>query len=576
MKQLIAILALAVAVLLLSACAEGGDTREAIPADGTYAVLEIPSLAYLWDGVDQVIGELRQQSPELAEEIIAYFRDALEELRKTTGLTPGINSIEDIQASGIDATLPISVVLSGVLDPTKTFIIPLQDPLRFPNWLEEVGAGGESEVVEEYRGVEIYKGEDGSYSAFEDGVLILGDRRSFIRDCLDARHGEGERFFDQEVFALLSDKLSLHQLACYIDTPAIMKRLQPFLGLHPLGELFGERAGEIGPLAGGLRVSPDGILLTGLEYTADAPKETVETAPPIPAEALLFAELPIPASDRQLFMESARYYLNDMGNDPDLRAVIDTIGAENLLTFLSQLGSNSFIYLLDNGELPQFTLAIDLLDSTALREIFDSTYLPLINDALTELFRTIRLVREENGEQLTYRLQVDGMARLNLSPAFVFTKDHLLVTTNTAAIEQIEQLQQNTAGGIEENPDYQLFKKLLPSHRLSAMFSLDKVVEILSVTPGVELPAVVRIVASRYPMLGMGTGTEENLRCSSVLLASRNYHPGASLDRTEVHGRVAWWVWLYGGIGLGTLVVFFVLFLLLRRLIRHRRSVNGD
>jgi len=571
MKRLIAVLALMVAVLLFSACAEGGDTRQAIPADGAYAVLEIPSLAYLWDGADQVIGELRQQSPELAEEIIAYFYDALEELRKSTGLTPGINSIADIQASGIDADLPISVVLSGVLDPTKAFIIPLQDPIRFPNWLEEVGAGGESEVVEEYAGVEINKGEDGSYSAFEDGVLILGDRRGFIRNCIDALHGDGERFFDQEIFSELSEKLARHQLACYIDTPAIMRKLGPFLGLHPLGGLFGERLSEIGPLAGGLRISPDGVLLSGLEYKEDA-IEPASSALPIPAEALLFAELPIPADDRPLFLKSARYYLDDLRSDLELRGIIETVGGENLLTLLSQLGPRSFCYLLDNGELPQFTLAIDLLDSTALREIFDFTYLPLINDALAELFRTIRLVREEDGERLTYRLQVDGMAQLNLSPAFVFTDGYLLITTNTAAAGQMKQLQLNSDGGIEENLDYQLFKKLLPSHRLSAMFSLDKMVETLSVTPGVELPEVVRIVAARYPLLGVGAGTDENLRYASALLASQDYHPDASLDRTEVHPGIAWWVWLFGGIGLGGLVALFLLFLLVRHLIRKRKQ----
>ncbi|MCD4733543.1 hypothetical protein K8R78_04830, partial [bacterium] len=211
-------------------------------------------------------------------------------------------------------------------------------------------------------------------------------------------------------------------------------------------------------------------------------------------------------------------------------------------------------------------------DSTALREIFDSTYLPLINAALTELFNTIRLVREENGEQLSYRLQVDGMARLNLSPAFVFTDGYLLITTSTAAAEQIEQLQQNPSGGIEGNPDYQLFRELLPDRRLSTMFSLDKMVSTLSITPGVELPAVAGIVAARYPLLGMGSGTDEKLRYSSVLLASRDYHPGASLDRTEVHRGIAWWVWLYGGIGLAALVVLFLLFLLVRHLIRKRKQ----
>ncbi len=561
-----------ITVLLAAGCAINPvDTLQAVP-DDSQVVLVTPSIQNLWDGLDQLLGELHAVDPALTEELLLYLDDLLALLPEPERARE-IESLQEVHDTGIDVTrtttlsLSYSMGLDG-LHASYLLGVPIHDPLRLRGFIREIlgpdfRRGEEVEIHLEHS---LKETQSGLFMHYSDGLLLISDRLETLRSGIDARVHAEERFFTDEDQLELGRRMADCQLCLHVAPGRFANLARPVISGLGLPALLADYLERTRGLALGLRIRPEGLSLRGGALLDGG----LEVAPPCsPAnspESLLYAELPLPGGKLGAVLEWVELtFFGDGREEPtDL----------GLREFGESLVRGLRFNLYDAGSFPAGYIAVELVDPERSLEAYEAAVRPRIVKLLDLYLSRAALLRSEGEGEVVDVFAIEALDRIKQYPALAFLEDDLVFTSQLADLTRIAGLL-----GPDHQPalpeDFSLIdEKLLDiptedgcARRPLLYCSVDRLTELLAATPLIKVHPLVRSLSDHYQLGGAVLLTEDDFIGSELLLCTRGHHPEASLPVTEVDTPWPWWLWL----SIGALVCLPALVLLIVHLIRRRR-----
>ncbi len=557
MRRLFIPLLTACLFLGLAGCAtEGGDPTEAVPT-GVFQVVYVPSVAGLWDGAENLVNELRAVAPNLADEVVGRIGELVKEMFDTE--EPPADSLQGLWDLGIDVDKPLCIALGGIPEPQPVVIISLQDPETFSDFFYKTLGVEKPEPVENYAKAEI-RVVSGVYSTETGGLFIAGESLSLVKSCLDALGDPEKRFFASESVSPLAERFQNDTVSVIVDMSSIRGFLALALTQAPqVPAAVKDMLTKVQSAGLGLRIQPEGVTFSALACGEFTKSDEPETKLPVPRDSLAFL-----GGDKGLVPLEEKEGISGMligllSQFPEASQFIAAVGEENLTSLIQSVGGGFFLFLTDTGMIPGFTLGLTLDDPALFKLIYDSKLRPLMAAAIEgEMGGDVSLERRTDGDVELDELAVAGPISLPVKPALAFYDGYLILTSDSGIVSQVRDVDLGRAEGITSNSDYKLLEGQLPGYRLLGFASADKLVKLLAMTPGLELPEAVQILADHYALVSGGVTLDGGVAEAVLLVSTRAYSPDGEVTRSEIARGLPWWLWLVIGLGAAIVVILVV------------------
>jgi len=556
MRRFITPLLTACLILGLAGCAaEGGDPTEAVPT-GVFQVVYVPSVAGLWDGAESLVNELRGAAPKLADEAVGRIQDLVREVFDTE--EPPADSLQGLWDLGIDVDKPLCIALGGLPMPQPVVLVSLHDPDAFSDFYYSSIQEEKPEPIENYAEAEIRLSR-GIYSAQTGGLFIASESFPLLKSCLDALVDPEKRFFASESVRPLIEHYQDATACVLIDLSSIRGFLTLALTQAPaqVPEMVRDWLTKVQSVGLGLKVQPEGLRFSAVacgDFTGvDEPK----TELPVPRDCLAFIggdKGQVPLEEKQGI---AGMLVGILSMFPQSSEFIATVGEENLVSLVQSIGGGSFLFLTDAGWMPGVTFGLKLDDPALFKLIYDEKLRPLLKSALEAEMGAV-LDRRTEGDVDLDELTLGGPISIPLKPALAFYDGYLVLTTDSGMVGKIRDVDLGRAEGISSNEDYRLIESQLPGYRLVGFASVDKLVKLLAMTPGLELPEAVQILGDHYALVSVGVALDGGVAEAVLLVSTRAYLPDGAVPQTEITRGLPWWLWLVIGLGAAIIIVLVV------------------
>jgi len=262
----------------------------------------------------------------------------------------------------------------------------------------------------------------------------------------------------------------------------------------------------------------------------------------------------VPVSEKEGI---AGILVNALKMIPESAEFVAAVGEENLVSLVQSIGAGSFLFLTDAGWMPGVTFGLKLDDPALFKLIYDSKLRPLLKSVL-EAEGDVALERRTEGDVELDELTLGGPISIPLKPALAFYDGYLVLTTDSGMVAKIRDVDLGRAEGISSNSDYKLIEGQLPGYRLVGFASVDKLVKLLAMTPGLELPEAVQILGDHYTLVSVGVALEGGVAEAVFLISTRAYSAEGAVPQTEITRGLPWWLWLVIGLGAAVIVVLVV------------------
>ena len=543
-------------LLGLAGCAtEGGDPTEAVPT-GVFQVVYVPSVAGLWDGAESLVNELRGVAPNLADEVVGRIGELVKEMFDTE--EPPADSLQGLWDLGVDVDKPFCIALGGFPEPQPVVLISLHDPDSFYDFFYENLGEEKPEPVENYADAEIRLAK-GVYSTEIGGLFIAGESLSLVKSCLDALGDPEKRFFASESVSPLAERFQGSTVSVIVDMSSIRGFLALALTQAPgVPAAVKDMLTKVQSAGLGLRIQPEGVTFSALACGEFTKSDEPETELPVPRDSLAFL-----GGDKGLIPLEEKEGLSGMligllSQFPESAQFIAAVGEENLTSLIQSIGGGFFLFLTDTGMIPGFTLGLTLDDPALFRLIYDSKLRPLLVSALEDEVGGAMLEHRTDGDVELDELTVSGPISMPVKPALAFYDGYLILTTDSGMVAKVRDVDLGRAEGISSNSDYKLIEGQLPGYRLLGFASADKLIELLAMTPGLELPEAVQILGDHYALVSGGVTLDGGVAEAVLLVSTRAYSPDGEIPRTEITRGLPWWLWLVIGLGAAVVVILVV------------------
>jgi hypothetical protein len=556
MRRLFIPLLTACLFLGLAGCGtEGGDPTEAVPT-GVFQVVYVPSVAGLWDGAESLVNELRGVAPNLADEVVGRIGELVKEVFDTE--EPPADSLQGLWDLGVDVDKPLCIALGGIPEPQPVVIISLQDPDTFSDFFFKTLGVEKSEPVENYADAEI-RLTKGVYSTEIGGLFIAGESLSLVKSCLDALGDPEKRFFASESVSPLAERFQNDTVSVIVDMSSIRGFLALALTQAPeVPATVKDMLTKVQSAGLGLRIQPEGVTFSALACGDFTKSDEPETKLPVPRDSLAFI-----GGDKGLIPLEEKEGLSGMllgllSQFPESSQFIAAVGEENLKSLIQSIGGGFFLFLTDTGSIPGFTLGLTLDDPALFKLIYDSKLRPLLAGALAGELDGATLEHRTDGDVELDELTVSGPVSLPVKPALAFYDGYFILTSDSGLVSRVRDVDLGRAEGIYSNEDYKLIEGQLPGYRLLGFASADKLIKLLAMTPGLEIPEAAQILADHYALVSGGVTLDGGVAEAVLLVSTRAYAPDGAVTRTEIARGLPWWLWLVIGLGAAIVVILVV------------------
>ncbi|HUT97821.1 MAG TPA: hypothetical protein VM054_01940 [bacterium] len=556
MRRLLIPLLTACLFLGLAGCAsEGGDPTEAVPT-GVFQVVYVPDLAGLWDGAESLINELRGVAPNLADEVVGRIEELVREMFDSE--EPPADSLQGLWDLGIDVDKPFCIALGGFPEPQPVVLVSLNDPASFSDFYYSSIKEEKPEPIENYAEAEI-RLSNGVYSAETGGLFIASESLPLVKSCLDALGDPEKRFFAGDGVRPLAEHYGDYSACVLIDLSSIRGFLA--LALTQAPEVPGvvrDWLTKVQSVGLGLKIQPEGLRFSAVACGDFTDSNEPENKLPVPRDCLAFIggdEGLVPLEEKEGI---AGMLVHALDMIPESAEFIAAVGEENLVSLIQSVGGGSFLFLTDAGWMPGVTFGLKLDDPALFKLIYDSKLRPLLVSALEGEMEAVSLERRTEGDVELDELTVGGPISMPLKPALAFYDGYLILTSDSGMVGKIRDVDLGRAEGVYSNEDYRLVEGQLPGYRLVSFVSVDKLVKLLAMTPGLELPEVVQILGDHYALVSAGVALDRGVAEAVLLVSTRAYLPDGAVPRTEITRGLPWWLWLVIGLGAAIIIVLVV------------------
>ncbi|MCX7022025.1 MAG: hypothetical protein NTW26_07105, partial [bacterium] len=556
MRRLIISLLTACLFLGLAGCsAEGGDPTEAVPT-GVFQVAYITSVAGLWDGAESLVKELRGVAPNLADEAVKRIEDLVRDVFDAEN--PPVDSLQGLWDLGIDVDKPLCIAMGGFPEPQSVFLVSIHDPDAFSDFFYKTMGVDKPETVEKYADAEI-RLSNGLYTTQIGGLFIASESMPLVKSCMDALGDPEKRFFNSESVLPLIERYQDATACVLIDMSSVRGFLTMALTQAPqIPAVVKEWLNKVQSVGLGLEVQPEGLRFSAVAYGDFAGVEEPETKLPVPRDCLAF----IGGDQGQVPLEEkegiAGMLVGLLSQFPESAGFIAAVGEENLVSLIQSVGGGSFLFLTDAGWMPGVTFGLKLDDPALFKLIYDEKLRPLLASVLEGEMGGASLERRTEGDVVLDELTLGGPIALPFKPALAFYDGYLVVTTDSGMVAKIRDVDLGRGEGVYTNEDYKLVEGQLPGYRVIGFISADKLIKLLSMTPGLELPEAVQILGDHYALVSMGAALDKGVAEAVLLVSTRTYSPDGAVPRTEIDRGMPWWLWLVIGLGAAIIIVLVV------------------
>jgi hypothetical protein len=554
-RILVPLLAACLALGLTGCATEGGDPTEAVPT-GAFQVVYVPELAGLWDGAESLVNELRGVAPDLADEVVARIEELVGEVFDTE--EPPADSLQGLWDLGIDVGKPLCIALGGLPEPQPVLLISTHDPDAFSDFFYKSLGEEKPEPVENYADAEI-RLTDELYSTETGGLFVASESLPLLKSCLDALGDPEKRFFDSDGIRPLAERLRSATVSVLVDLSSMRGFLALALTQAPeVPAVVKDMLTKVQSAGLGLTVQPEGLRFSAVAYGDFTGTEEPETELPVPRDCLAFvggAGGSLPVQEREGLAGALVGFLSSFPQTADFVA---TVGQDNLVGLIQSIGGGFFLFLTDAGWMPGVTLGLGLDDPELFKLIYDSKLRPLIASALEEEVGTGTLERRTEGDVVLDELTLGGPVSTPSKPALAFYDGYLILTTDSGVVAEVRDVDLGRAESVYANEDYKLIQSQLPGYELLGFASADKLVKLLAMTPGLELPEAVQILGDHYALVSAGVTLEGGVAEAVGLVSTRTYTPDSAVPRTEISRGLPWWLWLVIGLGAAVIIVLVV------------------
>jgi hypothetical protein len=566
MRRIIITLTACLVLGMLAGCAaEGGDPTEAVPKD-VFQVVYVPSVGLLWDGAAQVIAALRQVEPRMAEEFVQRIEELVRRLFRSD--EPPVESLQELWDAGVDVERPLVIAVGGFPVPQPVVLLSIHDPSSFYDFYYESIGEDMPEPIETYAEVEV-RLTRGVYSVQTGGLFIASASFGLLKGCVDALGDPEERFFELEGVRPLRSRFEGCSAALLIDLSSVKGLMTLALTQAPdVPGFVKDWMTRVQSAGLGLTIQPEGVRLTACAYGDFTGVEERETEPPVPRDCLAYVGGDRGDVSLEEKRELAGLLVQLLSMHPKSAELVEVVGEENLISLVLSLGTESFLFVHDSGWMPGVTFGFELEDPALFRLIYDSKLRPLLEEVLAEELSDARLERRVEGEVEMDVLTLEGLLMLPVKPAAAFYDDYLILTTDAGIVGKMRDVDLGRAEGVGANEDYCLVEGQLPGYRVRGFASADKLLELLAMTPGLELPEVAQLLGGHYGLVSVGSALADDVVEGVLLVSTRTYTPDGWVPRSEIQQGPPWWLWLV--IGLGAVIVVILIVVLTGR---RRREV---
>jgi hypothetical protein len=453
---------------------------------------------------------------------------------------------------------PLCIALGGIPEPQPVVIISLQDPDTFSDFFFKTLGVEKSEPVENYADAEI-RLTKGVYSTEIGGLFIAGESLSLVKSCLDALGDPEKRFFASESVSPLAERFQNDTVSVIVDMSSIRGFLALALTQAPeVPATVKDMLTKVQSAGLGLRIQPEGVTFSALACGDFTKSDEPETKLPVPRDSLAFI-----GGDKGLIPLEEKEGLSGMllgllSQFPESSQFIAAVGEENLKSLIQSIGGGFFLFLTDTGSIPGFTLGLTLDDPALFKLIYDSKLRPLLAGALAGELDGATLEHRTDGDVELDELTVSGPVSLPVKPALAFYDGYFILTSDSGLVSRVRDVDLGRAEGIYSNEDYKLIEGQLPGYRLLGFVSADKLIKLLAMTPGLEIPEAAQILADHYALVSGGVTLDGGVAEAVLLVSTRAYAPDGAVTRTEIARGLPWWLWLVIGLGAAIVVILVV------------------